>query len=295
MKSSGYENGPVIIGGVGGSGTRVVAEIVTLFGFHLGKDLNQSLDNLTYTLLFKRPAWFIRNYQRTRKMTTGLRIMEKTLLTGDPVSFREKLFVRKAVSDMAKFGHNREKNGSGDWPLRRLPFINNPEKLDPARYKGWGWKEPNSHLMVPVFDGYFKDFRYIHMIRHGLDMAYSSNQQQLYNWAPLFGINVPEALEEVPGASFRYWVEANRKVISFGDRIGIRKFLLVNFDKLCLDPLPGVKEIADFLQLSLPEEMLLKASKLPVMPESAGRYKNHSRDVFNKDDLLFLEEIGFRY
>ncbi len=148
--------------------------------------------------------------------------------------------------------------------------------------------------MVPVFNEYFKDFRYIHTIRHGLDMAYSSNQQQLFNWASLFGINIPEKQEEIPAASFRYWVEANRKVISFGNQLGSKKFLLVNFDKLCEDPFAGVKEIASFLQVSLPEELLIKAAALPVMPESAGRYKNHPGDVFNKEDLLFLKAIGFQ-
>ncbi len=46
------ENGPVIIGGIGGSGTRVVAEILTLFGYFMGHDLNSAGDILTYTLLF---------------------------------------------------------------------------------------------------------------------------------------------------------------------------------------------------------------------------------------------------
>ncbi len=49
------QNGPVVIGGVGGSGTRVVAAILSTLGFHLGNDLNESMDNLWTTLLFKRP------------------------------------------------------------------------------------------------------------------------------------------------------------------------------------------------------------------------------------------------
>lgn len=37
---------PVAIGGVGGSGTRVVAEIVRSLGYYLGGDLNSANDNL---------------------------------------------------------------------------------------------------------------------------------------------------------------------------------------------------------------------------------------------------------
>lgn len=44
----------VVVGGVGGSGTRWVAHVLAALGIHMGLDQNESLDNLTYTLLFKR-------------------------------------------------------------------------------------------------------------------------------------------------------------------------------------------------------------------------------------------------
>ena len=62
--------GPVVIGGVGGSGTRVIAEILRELKFFIGNDLNGPLDNLTYTLLFKRKKWYYKNYNN-RKNYTG--------------------------------------------------------------------------------------------------------------------------------------------------------------------------------------------------------------------------------
>ena len=47
--------GPVAIGGVGGSGTRVIAAIVESLGFDPGANLNRPRDDLTFTVLFKRP------------------------------------------------------------------------------------------------------------------------------------------------------------------------------------------------------------------------------------------------
>ncbi len=48
---------PVAIGGVGGCGTRLIAEMLMRVGFFLGSDLNESLDNLWFTLAFKpRPV-----------------------------------------------------------------------------------------------------------------------------------------------------------------------------------------------------------------------------------------------
>ena len=60
-RQSGHSSGqsaPVAVGGVGGSGTRVVAEVMRAFGFYLGSELNAASDNLWFTLLFRRPGWY---------------------------------------------------------------------------------------------------------------------------------------------------------------------------------------------------------------------------------------------
>ena len=47
---------PVVVGGVGGSGTRVIAQLLQSLDFDMGSDLNESLDDLSFTALFKRPS-----------------------------------------------------------------------------------------------------------------------------------------------------------------------------------------------------------------------------------------------
>ena len=48
---------PIIaMGGIGGSGTRACAQILLNAGYHLGSDLNEALDNLTFSLIFKRQS-----------------------------------------------------------------------------------------------------------------------------------------------------------------------------------------------------------------------------------------------
>ncbi len=48
----------VAIGGMGGSGTRLIARILVECGIYMGSDLNEALDNLVFTRLFKDPVWF---------------------------------------------------------------------------------------------------------------------------------------------------------------------------------------------------------------------------------------------
>ena len=54
---SSQTQGPVVIGGVGGSGTRVVVEIMRRLGVYTGSDLNKAGDNKWFTLLCKLPRW----------------------------------------------------------------------------------------------------------------------------------------------------------------------------------------------------------------------------------------------
>src|SRR3972149_1061765 len=198
--------GPVAIGGVGGSGTRVGAEILIHLGFYMGKDLNSANDNLWFTLLFKRPRWFLENSEKNEsQIVKGLSIFEKAMT-----------LIRS-------------------------------KKPDTSRYIGWGWKEPNTHIYIELLDKYFQNLKYIHLIRHGIDMAYSSNQSQVYNWGTMFGIKADDPSTPLPKLSLKYWNKANRRAMDFGYKLLRERFLVVNFDKLCTNPWCEIERLIDFL------------------------------------------------
>ena len=71
---------PVAIGGIGGSGTRVVVEILQDLGYYVGDDLNPALDNLLFTLLFKRRSLWPPESHRPE--IDGLLAMFLGLMTG---------------------------------------------------------------------------------------------------------------------------------------------------------------------------------------------------------------------
>ena len=58
-----HKNDIIAIGGLGDSGTRIVAEVFIHAGLFLGNERNISYDNLVFTRLFKNPAWHIRSDQ----------------------------------------------------------------------------------------------------------------------------------------------------------------------------------------------------------------------------------------
>ena len=48
----------VAVGALGGSGTRVVAQIISDLGVDIGDNLNYPNDNLIFTALFRAPKWY---------------------------------------------------------------------------------------------------------------------------------------------------------------------------------------------------------------------------------------------
>ena len=68
---------PFAVGGVGGSGTRVVARILQCLGCYLGSSLNESLDNLWFTLLLKEPQRLV-----AEDATPALALFERAMVTG---------------------------------------------------------------------------------------------------------------------------------------------------------------------------------------------------------------------
>ena len=157
----------------------------------------------------------------------------------------------------------------------------------------WGWKEPNSHIYLEFLDSYFRNIKYIHTIRHGLDMAFSENQQQLYNWGPLLGIELPESKEDEPAASLKYWIKSNRRVVGIGEKLGNQKFLIVNFDRLCLSPRSEILKIASFVNIRPDAKSMKILYRIPKRPKSLGRFREHNISKFDPADLLELENMGF--
>ena len=211
---------PVVIGGVGGSGTRLFARIFMQAGFFLGSDLNLENDNLWFTLLFRRPRW----YQRVaagqeNRIFTGLRVLTKAMLGTGALTLDEAAFLAGAAVELSVNFQVSNKTMRGTWPFERARNIMRAAKTPPAgNYRGWVWKEPNSHIYLPYLFRQYPALKYVHVIRHGLDLAFSINQVQLQNWSFLFGLKRPKSKSEVPAASLKYWVRANERAIDLGKR-----------------------------------------------------------------------------
>lgn len=117
---------PIIATGRGGSGTRLMSELLQCLGLFLGNELNRSGDSI---------EWVHAIYNLAVARLEGE--------AGPPEDQ-----VRQAIRQNAAAILHRS-----DW---------RPEQP-------WGWKLPESMLMLPQLCNSFEDARVIHMIRHPVD------------------------------------------------------------------------------------------------------------------------------
>jgi hypothetical protein len=301
----------ICVGGIGGSGTRVIAMILASLGLNMGNDLNEAFDNLTFTLLFKRKD--ILDISDTE--FNQLRLIYEKLFTNETFNKKEiKLiyslikkdrpghpskWLKERVSNLinkTKFFENwlTDKNVIDDIQLRNK-FKSLTDKLTtnklPIDLNGlWGWKEPNTHVILERMLKYYSNMKYIHVMRNGLDMAFSNNQNQVLLWGRQ--LLKKSDFKNIHNASLKYWCLVTKKIIKLGKMMGSDRFLLINFDKLCSRPSKYLKKICNFLNIS---KKAVRGLKYLIEPpsNSIGKFCSQDLSIFDLEDILYVKKLGF--
>ena len=237
---------PVAIGGVGGSGTRLVASMLVEMGYAMGTRLNDSIDDLDFTSTF----------------------VDVAMLDTCGQAFDEKI---------DQFLHLAQDRFRQCDPAREM-------LVEPR----WGWKEPNTHVILERLVSRIPGLRYIHVVRNGLDMAHSSNRHQLHRWGErILGRTVSDA----PHDALAYWVAAHRRLGGISAMMGNR-FLMLNYDRLCTDPDRELPVLLQFAGVD-PKPVLERLGSMIRPPESIGRHREQGLHIFDPADVDYVRSLGF--
>jgi len=269
---------PVAIGGVGGSGTRVVATFLHILDYFLGDDLNEAMDNAWFTLLFKRRSILVESESDFRSLVS-LFFSRMSGTTALSQAERARIFL---LAGQDRLQHSRE------WLIERAYSFSN-DKTSKRPGQPWCWKEPNTHIVIDRIFTFHPDLRYIHVVRHPLGMAVSNNQNQLQNWGPIF-LNRDVAIE--PRLSLSYWCAAHRRIMEFM-RSWPERTMMIEFDALCAVPDPHCAKIAKFLGTELRDDVLANFRKFVRRPESPRRLTSTELAQYEPTDLAYVAEIGY--
>lgn len=287
--------GPLVIGGLGGSGTRLVAEMAQELGFFLGSDLNHARDNLWFTLLFKRPRWYADAMaHRPQEVRTGFRVLERAMSARGGVDAAGWRFLGRAVRDAVLGRHGQTRAFTPGWPLAQSARLARAVAFPMPRGGPWGWKEPNSHVFLRPLAEHWPGLRFIYVNRHGLDMAFSRNQAQLHLWGPLYGVRPTAAPgEPQPRAMLEYWIRAVERVSADGPRLLGERFLLLDYDALSTRPDDVLPGLIDFLGVDPRGLPIDRIRALAVPSESIGRYRRHDISIFDPQMIETVRSLGF--
>jgi len=153
----------------------------------------------------------------------------------------------------------------------------------------WGWKAPNSHVIMKELMEEYPTMKYIMVVRNGLDMAYSENQGQLELWGPVLfeKKELKKGWKTSPRLSLKYWCMVHKRILE--DSKG-KNFLWLDYDQLCMNPDQYLPQLFDFLEI--PHEYIDSVKPMIKISSGIGRYKQH-HDTFDQEDLDFVKELGY--
>ncbi len=274
------QHNPIAIGGLGGSGTRVFSALFQAAGFYMGDCQNDPLDNLWFTTLFKRAAWGRPPHQSIpapKDVATSVRIFVHAMTTGlaGNLTDDERQFLELLRSDLPPIG-NWRCGAKGEYIDSLLASKGGTKQIE----RPWGWKEPNTHIFLPHLDHNIENLKYIHVVRNGLDMAFSKNTWQMTHWSHLYGLthhpDTPSPLRQL-----RFWTAANKATINYGRTHMQDRFLVVQYENFCAHPKLQWQRIQNFVGYSAPDELVNEL----VRPTTIGRSEDRNLSIFPARDL----------
>jgi hypothetical protein len=269
---------PVAIGGIGGSGTRVVAELLARCGLHIGEDLNDPNDNLWFTLLFKR----VETLDLTDDQFERVMRLFFARMRGEDVADR--------LVDLPFLNGLTASRPDHDQPwleARLARFLASPAPGSSPRR--WGWKEPNTQIVCDRLLRAEPHLRYIHVVRNGFDMAFSTNQNQLRLWGRWI---MGRDIAVTPRNSLAFWCAAHRRLETIAERFPER-FLFVRFEALLDDPATFGGEIARFAGLPPSHELERELAQGLVRRDAVSARPTYTEADFNEDDIRYAATWGY--
>lgn len=249
---------PLVIGGVGGSGTRVYRSIFAAAGYSMltaplpvRMHNNEHHDNFMLSRYFYN-RWIDRYLDGD---LSGIRAAQMKMTT------RAWLW----VSSPAHYGRGK-----------------------------WGWKNPRSSFLVPFFHSMYPTMAFVHVLRDGRDHAfhpsfpYTKHQQHLLT---------PEE-QRLPDHTRKGLAWARRHDLARAqcEELLPGRHIVSKLEDLCARPEQEIARLLAFVGIE-DEGAVQRAARLVRTPVSLGRWKNESPERLAEVESLIgssLQSYGYQ-
>lgn len=250
---------PLVIGGMGGSGTRVFREVAAEAGYRM----------LSANALLRR------------------------LLRHDP---HDNLLLRKLFYSRWIDRYRRDELGPLGRArmraeLRTLLFLSGPTRYGRGR---WGWKNPRTIFLLPLLNEMYPDLRFVHVVRDGRDIAFTPNFGYRRHQGHL--IDAREETLPDPVRKGLLWARTNDLGRHAGETFLRGRYHLARFEDMVRDPEGEARRLFAFLQGG-DEAAVERVAAYVRRPSSFERWRGQPRDELVRVEAAIGEDLlrfGYR-
>lgn len=245
----------VCVGGLGGSGTKVVSQIFQRIGIFFGEDQNGSADTLPFTLFFNISAFSLSEKDFKHRAELFARCMLGCRISEDEVG--------EVLSLVADNQLQQPNSWMRERALRATSSVRKPVTA------AWGWKSPPTHFFADRFLMFWHGLKFVFVFRDAFDMALSKNQNQLKYWSPhIYGVK--GCLERGDMGALEFWFRVHERILELKRRLPER-VLIVPYERLCESPVNAVRSLVDSVRGRSCNVEFSELFKIPRSNETSGR------------------------
>jgi GT2 family glycosyltransferase len=129
-------------------------------------------------------------------------------------------------------------------------------------HEPWGWKDPRNNLTLPFWLGFFPKMKIIICLRNPIEVALSLHRRNFLSYS----------------LSMALWNIYNKRVLEFALP---EHRLITHYDAYFHDPQAELRRILDFLNMSVPEEVLKQCSS--ATKANLRHYRFTTQHLLNAD------------
>jgi hypothetical protein len=256
MNVESLERSPLIIGGVGGSGTRVFKAIAEAAGYSM----------LT-------APWLVESLWKKHH---------------DNLLMMKFFYTRWMESYLA--GQTASKKMERH--CQRLLWLCGPTRYGRGK---WGWKNPNTLFFLPFWKTLYPNMIFIYVVRDGRDIAFNRQMayvnQYNQNWLTAHQRSLPEHLRKAV-----FWERCNQQFNTWCKTMEPERILLTKFESLCNDTERQINEIFRFLHADPSTDVIQQTVSLVSRPASLGRWRQaDARQVQEVESLIGDSLLQYGY
>jgi hypothetical protein len=241
--------GPIIVGGIGDSGTRGAREVL----IHLGAQML----GVPYVLSGSKDSEIYMSSYPTVD-SKGERVLRAPAgLYNAPISRAHSLNYNESSMSFDHYHMGRQyvaKMVSRSMSISQQ-FRGQGKPIDP-----WGFKHPRTCLLMPFWYGSLKDkFVFVHVLRDGKDIVEGDNEKLFHDHCkPYYGKTCSNGLS----TKLDFWADLNRDVFEYAlnSNMGPHQYVAIRVEDLVMGNSACYKRLAAFIGIQ-PQDMETRVEK----------------------------------